>query len=288
MSVIAGALRRAGISLNPNAQVFVVDPSITGELQAAIDASVAGNGDHIFVERGGHTVTSTINFNKSGISVFAVDDGLAPLARGEFNPILSDASFTDGPAATITAPCHIRGMGFASRDTGATFFSGAACLIGGLATAAPFGVWLESCRFPKWALDNRYGLAIEGSSDCLVDRCGFEGVGSDFEGGIYMQGATANLEIADCRFTDCDYAMVFGTITGGGPGPDLDFHGNRVLGADSKGINTNAQTGRGIIWNNYFNTDQGASTFDRTTDQLDTQGFQLIGNYYKDESTGPT
>ena len=257
-------------------------------VQAAIDACVASRGDIIFMARGYDTVTETVNFNKTGITFVVQTFGGPRASMGEYTAIIADDTFTDGPVATITAPCTIDGLGFASKDAGTLFYSGAACLIGGLASAAPYGVHMVNCRFPKWGWTNRIGLAIEGSSDCLIENCQFEGVTQDFAAGIYMQGATANLEIKDCKFTDCDYAMVFGTITGGGPGPDLDFHGNRVIGADSKGINTNAQTGRGIIWNNYFNTDQGTSTFDRTTDQLDTQGFQLMGNYYKDESTGPT
>ncbi len=249
----------------------------------------ASNGDVVICMRGTETVTETQTFNVSGVTYLPEVMGLNPSAIGEFNALLADSTFTDGPVATITAPCWIDGLGFVSRDTGSTFFSGAACLIGGEASAAPFGVVMTGCRFPNWALDNRYGLAIEGGSDLLIDSCTFEGgATTDFEAGIYLQGATANLEINDCKFTDCDYAMNIGNITGGGPGPDLDFHGNRVIGADSKGINTNAGSGRGIIWNNYFNTDQGTSTFDRTTDQLDTQGYQLMGNFYKDESTGPT
>lgn len=262
--------------------------SIFSDLQAAIDACVSSRGDIINIARGTETVTKTIAFNKTGITVRVQGFGGHRQAMGEYTALLAAAAFVDGPVATFTAPCTVEGLGFISRDAGATFWAGAAALIGGLATASPYGVHLLNCRFPKWGLDNRFGLSIEGSSDCLIENCVFEGVTQDFEAGIYMQGATANLEIKDCKFTDCDYAMVFGAITGSGPGPDLDFHGNRILGADSKGINTNAQTGRGIIWNNYFNTDQGTATFDRTTDQLDTQGFQLIGNYYKDESTGPT
>ncbi len=257
-------------------------------MQAAIDATVDGRGDWIHCKRGSETVTQVVLFNKSGITVKVMDWGINPRAKGEFSALLADTSYVDGPVAKISAPCRIDGLGFVSRDTGSTFFSGAACLIGGDADATPFGVWLRNCRFPKWGLDNRIGLAIEGGSDLLIDYCTFEGVGADFEAGIYLQGATANLEIKDCRFTDCDYALNIGSITGGGPGPDLDFHGNRVLGDNSKGINTNAGSGRGHIWNNHFNTDQGTATFDRTTDQLDTQGYQLSGNFYKDESTGPT
>ena len=163
MGVIEG-VRGSFPTKSPNAQIIEVDPSISGSLQAAIDQAVAGNGDIILVKRGGHTVTTAVNFNKSGIMVIAVDDGLSPIARGEFNALLADAAYTDGPVAQITAPCYIQGMGFVSRDTGATFFSGAACLIGGAAPNGAFGVHMIHCRFPKWGLDNRIGLAIAGGA----------------------------------------------------------------------------------------------------------------------------
>jgi len=280
-------------------KVFYYDPTSGGDgnsglrpddakatLNAAIGLCTASRGDVIVCMRGTETVTETVAFDVSGITVIPETMGLNRSAQGEFNALLADTTFVNGPVATITAPCEIWGMGFAGRDTGATFYSGAAALIGGLATAAPFGVALHQCRFPKWGLDNRIGLSIEGSSDVLVDDCTFEGVGADFESGIYLQGAAQNIEIRNCRFSDCDYALTLGAFAGGGP--YLDFHHNTVLGADSKGVNTQANTAVGVIRANWFNTDQGASTFDRTTDQLDTQGLQLIGNYYKDESTGPT
>ena len=260
--------------------------TVFSTLQAAIDACVSSRGDMIWIARGTETVTSTVAFNKTGITVAVQSFGGHRKAMGEYTALLADTTFVDGPVATITAPCTIVGLGFAGRDTGATFWSGASALIGGLATAAPYGVHMYQCRFPKWGLDARIGLSIEGSSDCLIEDCEFEGVGSDLESGIYIQGGMGNLEVKDCVFRDCDYAMTMGAFAGGGP--HLDFHGNRVIGADSKGINTQANAATGVIWNNYFNTDQGAATFDRTTDQLDDQGLQLVGNYYKDESTGPT
>ncbi len=256
-------------------------------LQKAIDACTAGAGDFIFMGRGTETVTETVAFNKTGITVRVQSLGGHRKAMGEYTALLADTTFTDGPVATITAPCTIEGLAFAGRDTGATFWSGASALIGGLATAAPYGVHMLNCRFPKWGLDARIGLSIEGSSDCLIENCIFEGVTTDLEAGIYMQGATANLEIKDCRFVDCDYALGFGAITGGGPGPDLDFHGNRVIGADSKGVDTNGQTGRGLIWNNFFNTVVG-STFDAAVSTLETNGFMCVGNNYKGETFGPS
>ena len=248
----------------------------------------ANNGDVIVWMRGSESVTETVAFDVTGLTLMVQGFGGPKAAMGEYNAIYSAAAFVDGPAVTITAPTTIIGLGMVSRDATATFFGGAACLIGGTATASPYGVHLYKCRFPKWGLDNRFGLSIEGGSDIHIESCEFEGVGADFEAGIYMQGATANLEISDNRFTDCDYAMEFGSITGSGPGPDLDFHHNRIITPDSKGLDTNTQTCRGIIYNNWFTTDVGTSTYDRSTAALETAGIILTGNHYATEATGPT
>ncbi len=277
MSVIEGALRRAGITLNPNAQRMVVDPSISGELQSAIDNAVAGNGDLIMVSRGGHEVSATVEFNVSGLQVFAVDHGLNPLMRGEYNGIYSAASFTDGPAATITAPCHIRGLGFASRDTGASFWSGAACLIGGEAAATPVGVWMDRCRFPKWGLDNRIGLAIEGSTDTLVSWCSFEGVTQVFEAGIYIQGGgMQNLTLHNNFSRQCTAFLKAGSFGDGG-GPHLMMDRNIV--EDGLIFDTQGNAGTGIIYDNYSELAHGNS-YDASVATLQGLGWQLSGNHY--------
>lgn len=277
MAVIEGALQRAGITLNPNAQRMVVDPSITGELQSAIDNAVAGNGDLILVGRGGHEVSATVDFDVSGLQVYAVDDGLNPLARGEFNGIYAATSFVDGPVATITAPCHIRGMGFAGRDTGALFWSGAACLIGGDADATPFGVWMDQCRFPKWGFDNRIGLSIEGSSDVLVSGGSFEGVGAAFEAGIYIQGAMQNLTIHGNFFRQCTAAVKTGAFAGGGPHLLMD----RNVVEDGLILDTQGYTGTGFIYDNYSELAHGNS-YDAAVATLQGNGWQISGNHYKE------
>ncbi len=275
MSVIEGALRRAGITMNPNAQTMVVDPSITGELVSAISNAVAGNGDLIMVGRGGHETSATIDFNKSGLRIFAVDDGLNPLARGEFNGVYGDSDLTDAPAVQISAPCHVRGLGFASQDTGSLFFSGAACLIGGVGLATPFGVWIDACRFPKWNLANRIGLAIEGSSDVLVSWSSFEGVGSALEAGIYIQGAMQNLTLLNNHFRQCTAAVKAGAFAGGGPHLLM---GSNVV-EDGLIIDTQGGTANGFIYDNYSEL-AASSSYDAAVGTLQGKGWQISGNHY--------
>lgn len=246
-------------------------------LQAAIDKCVANRGDIIVKMRGGEEVTSTVAFNKAGISVVAVDAGWSPLARGEYHSIYAAASFTDGPAATVTEPCFISGLAFVSRDTGATHYYGAAMLIGGEADATPFGVWVKNCRFPKWGLDNRIGLAIEGSANCLIEDCDFEGVTQDFDSGIYVQGATQNLVIRGCHFRSCTYAVELGSFAGGGPhimlGPDN-------VCEDSKFLNVGGAAVTGMVFGNYCEGATDTGSYNTTVDALNALGLVFCDQHY--------
>ena len=247
------------------------------DMQSAIDATTAANNDVIYVARGSFTVTSTVNFNKSGIAVIVGNPGVSPWASGEYTALLADASFTDGPVATITAPCYIQGLGFASRDTGATFYSGAAALIGGLATAAPFGVHLRNCRFPKWGLDNRIGLAIEGSSDVLVESCIFEGVGANFASGIYVQGATQNLHLIGNVFHDCDAAITHGAFAGGGP---QCVYAYNIAEDCTKFLADGGNAATGIIYKNAIEIAATSAYTAASAAALVALGLNPVGNDY--------
>ncbi|KKL84679.1 hypothetical protein LCGC14_1962310 [marine sediment metagenome] len=280
MPTIEGVLR-SELRVGPTAEIFVND-TVNGPyftMQSAIDACVDNRGDIILKARGGEEVTSTVNFNKAGIRVVSVGPTMAPLAQGEFHSIYADAAFVDGPVATFTADrCVVDGLGFVSRDTGATFWSGAAALIGGGADANPFGVHLVNCRFPKWGLDNRIGLAIEGSSDVLIEHCGFEGVGSNFETGIYVQGATANLTVEGCVFRDCTYGITHGAFAGGGP--DALYKGNTFLAG--KVLDAGGNAAIALLTDNYSQFATNATSYSDTVSALQTLGIEFSGNHYSE------
>lgn len=247
-------------------------------LQAGIDACVSGRGDVILRLPGGEEVTSTVAFNKSGIYVKAVTYGVNPYASGELFSTYAAAAFTDGPAATVTERCTIEGLGFVSRDTGATFYGGAALLIGGESDATPFGAHLLNCRFPKWNLTNRIGVAVEGSSDCIIEGCDFEGVGANFDSGIYVQGATANITIIGNRFRDCTQGIQFGAFAGGGP--DCVIQGNvavhgSLLAAPSAAV--------GAVVDNYIPTkDVGDAYGGDSLGTLEGYGLWFADNHYSE------
>jgi len=287
LSGVEGSAHGEG-ALLPN--IFFVDPGTGSDsndgrdprrplatLQAAIDLCTANRGDIIVVQRGGgESVTSTVAFNKAGITVIGQQYGLSPLTRGEYFSVYAAAAFTDGPVATVTQPCAIIGLAFASRDTGATFYDGAAMLIGGLATALPYGVHVKDCRFPKWGLDNRIGIAIEGTTGVLIEDCDFEGVGADFDSGIYVQGACQNLVIRRNHFRSCTYGVLFGAFAGGGPhimlGPDNVFEDSKCLSA--------ASAATGIVFGNYCEGATDTGSYNDTVNNLNALGLVFSDQHY--------
>lgn len=224
---------------------------------------------------GGEEVTETITFNKSGITIIPGVYGANRYAMGELFSTYAAASFVDGPVATITSRCTIGGLGFASRDTGALFYDGAAMLIGGQADATPFGVNIVNCRFPKWGLDNRIGIAIEGGSDILIEGCDFEGVGADFDSGVYVQGASQNISILNNHFRDCTYAVVFGAFAGGGPECMIGHNvceGSKLLSAPSAAT--------GLVFDNWLMTATDSGSYNTTVNALNALGLQFSDNHY--------
>lgn len=285
-----GGVPVGGFFADTDASVFCVDPSNGSDgntgtydnpvatLSQALSLCTSGNGDIIVRMPGGEEVSSTVTVNVSGVTIIASHQGLNPLAKGEYYSMYAASTFTDGPVLQITARCTIIGMAFAGRDTGATFYNGAAVLIGGLASAAPFGVHILGCRFPKWGLDNRIGIGIEGSSDTLIEACSFEGVGASFDSGIYAQGAgLQNLEVSHCRFRQCTYAITHGSMGDGG-GPHCLYVGNYC--EDSKLLDSGGNTATGLIAGNYLETATDATSYDGTVDTLNGYGLNFAGNNY--------
>lgn len=244
-------------------------------LQAAIDLCVANRGDVVIRMRGGEAVTSTVTFDCAGMTVMAEGYGMAPLAIGEYFATYSE-TLTAAPVATVTADgVTIAGLGFAGDDARSMYYDGAAMLVGGLATAAPFGVRIVNCRFPKWGLDNRIGLAVEGSTDCIIEDCSFEGVTQDFGSGIYVQGAAQNIEILNNRFRNCTYGILFGVFSGGGP--HCIVKGN--ICEDSKLLSASSAA-TGIICGNWSEAAKGNTTYNGTIAAMATYGLVSCNNFY--------
>ncbi len=244
--------------------------------QAAINLCVAGRGDTITRLPGGEAVTTPVLFNKSGITYRAVNYGANPQAKGEIFSIYNTTA--DEFAGIITERCKIEGIGFASEDSRATFFYGAALMVGNTPDdALPFGVHIKNCRFPKWGMDNRIGLALQGPTDILVEGCSFEGVGGDLEAGIYLQGAAQNVNIFNNIFRECTYAIEFGAFAGGGP--ECIIKGNIMQ--DSKFLSVPAAGAlTGSLLDNWSPYATDGTTYSDTVNALQALGLVFSGNHY--------
>ena len=273
MPLIEGPVRALQLGIGLTSQIF--SATTQAELVAALAATVAGNADIILIPSNGIEVSSTVVVNKTGVRIIATDEGLNPLISGEFNAIYAAAGFTDGPVMTVNSPCELSGLGFAGRDTGALFFDGASLLLGGDADATPFGVWVHGCRFPKWGFDARIGVAVEGSSDCLIEDCGFEGVGSALAVGIYVQGACQNITIRRNHFRQVTAAIQFGAFAGGGPHAIIQSN----VVEDGLILDSQANTAPSFVIDNYSEVATGSS-YDDVVGTLNGQGIQFAGNHY--------
>jgi hypothetical protein len=256
-------------------------------LQGAIDATVADRGDLIIVKRRYTAITTGVNFNKQGITVVGQNFGMPPLYRGEY--FAQDCSATDGPAFTITKPCTIIGLGFHSS------WVGGISSIGLIEWASGDAGWvhLKHCRFMNWATANVYGLNFEAGANCVIEECSFEGNATQgfvnaaiAFGGSATQNPIRNI-VRNCVFSNCTYAIEH---KDGTPQEFIYGPGNITVPATvaTKFLNSKGAACTGIICGNFFYTAEGASTFDQTVANMETDGARCVGNEYETEGPGPT
>ena len=244
--------------------------------QGAIDACVSNRGDLIIVKRGYEAVTTPVLFNKAGITMVAQGFGMPPREQGEYFCI--DCS--SGPAAILSLPCHIKGLGFHTSDTGTKSCN---MRVDGDTSGWPGWYHIEDCRFPNWGTATEYGINFEGGANSLVSSCTFEGTsgGQKFAAGIaYGGGSSTNPiqnEVDNCRFRSCDYAIEH---VDGSPQKFL-YHSSFVV--DGKRLNSNGALGDGNLCNWYLETAATATASDDVSiADLKTGGINCSGNHYLD------
>ena len=282
-------------NLNQIGKVFYCDPTdgddangglrpdqAKATMDAAIGLCTADRGDVIIRMQGTETVSSAVEFDVAGITVIAEGYGLSPESKGEYFATQAASGYTDGPAARITARCTLIGLGFVSRDSGTVAQNRGAALTIGSSSSGAFGVHLLGCRFPKWGLDNRYGVYLDGTNaitDCTIEACTFEGVGSDFDYGILLNGAIQNPNIVRNKFRDCTYAVGYNAFAGGGP--DALIASNWVLTANGL-LDSNSQDAPTLVADNWLGVATGTGAFDVSIATLDGNNIFVADNHYKE------
>lgn len=283
MGVIEGAIARA-VGKNPNAQVFEVSPSATA-LQAAIDAAVADNGDIIIVNPGSHSVTTAVDINKRGITIMASELGLNPEAQGEKFTVNAAAAYTDGPAAIITDPCTIIGLGFAGRDLTKESLLIDCEEAGGFAGGF---IHLLNCRFSVWYGAIAAGIRTIGGTLNRIEGCTFDGLFGGFgTAAIIMENDTGGFAPAYTRVIgnyfesvgSAKHAIQFAT---GAVPVGLLIAENYVLpgftnGSECKLLDNNSVVSDGLVTRNHLGPfANAAAARSNNTNSL----LNWSGNYY--------
>ena len=267
----------SGIGNDANSGLSPDDAFLT--LQAAINACDNWRGDRIICAAGNQTVTTAVLFNKKGITVMAEDMGLPPDAAGERFMIYG--SHTDGPAAIISYPCKIIGMGFCGSET-----AGGSLEIDGTTGGFDGGnfVHLLNCRFSHWGIAKAYACILQGTGDVRIENCYFDGYTAGWTtAAIECQLATASgtwtTDIIGCKFMNpTTYALKMKTSSVPVRGI---VEGNRLIGS-GKFFDDNDVAGSWCFYGNYLPTATDTGSYADTVSNLKTAGYDFAGNNYSE------
>lgn len=264
-------------------------------LQGAINACVDLRGDVILVGPRTYVVTTPVLFNKKGITVSALFNFGGGQDNGERTTIDSQATPAI-PAAIISEPCVVTGLGFSSAN------SASGVLIGGTIQIGPGSgfdggnfVTIDNCRFTNWghavcAIDSQYNDYLK------IQNCDFDGTINGFGNSANVFAEAISLiqghyvTVKGNTFRGCTLAIKHGT-----PNPATAAHSNTNFLYDSnyvisdtaaavKFLDVNSivtyTTQNGMVSNNWFMTDTDTATYSDTVANLETVGVITTGNHY--------
>ena len=251
-------------------------------LQEAIDRCVDYRGDRILVYPGTQTVTTAVLFNKRGIVVEAMPSvGFNPYNRGERFVIYG--SHTDGPAALITEPCTIRGLGFCGSET-----LGASVEMDCEEAGAWAGAWnfLHQCRFSHWGIAKAYALLIKGTADNRIESCQFDGLWTGYTQaaiGLEDSGAQGvwNLTIKDNVFLNIGAGKYCIQLAAGTNFRQGLVEKNRNIGS-ALFFNSAGESGDAVFVENYTGGATDGGSYNDTVANLQIAGFDFAGNHYSE------
>jgi len=245
--------------------------------QEAIDRCIDWYGDLIICKAGTETVTEAVNFNKKGITVMAEYMGGPSMAMGE--RFVTYGSHTDGPAAIISAPCRIIGMGFCGSEA-----AGGSLEIDGTTGGFDGGnfVSLEYCRFSHWGIAKAYAIILQGTGDVTIDSCYIDGYTAGYTtAAIECQLATASgtwaTNIKNNLFMNpTTYALRMATSSV----PVRGYVENNKVVGSGKFFDDNDVDGSWCFYGNWLPTATDSGSYADTIDNLQTAGYDFADNHY--------
>jgi len=251
-------------------------------LQNAIDRCVDYRGDRILVYPGTQSVTTAVLFNKRGIVVEAMPSvGFNPYNRGERFTIYG--THTDGPAALITEPCTIKGLGFCGSEA-----AGASVEMDCEEAGAWAGAWnyLYQCRFVHWGIAKAYALEIKGTADNRIEACQFDGLWTGYTQaaiGLEDSGACGvwNLTIKDNVFLNIGAGKYCIQLAAGTHFRQGLVEKNRNIGS-ALFFNSAGEDGDAVFVENYPGGATDGGSYNDTVANLQIAGFDFAGNHYSE------
>jgi hypothetical protein len=261
-------------------------------LQAAIDSCRHNHGDKIVCKHGTQSVTATVSFNKRGITVATEGSGYG-YNTGERFMLYGPA---DAPAATITEPCSIFGMGFSGQYTGSGSHN---VLIHGLGGGFFGGyIAIRHCRFATWGASPDYALLCQGMTNADISDNVFDGGFDTYNvGAVGISSASDGIQVSGSRFKGNRFtsigegAYAFVHLSGKVPnhntyesnvlvGNASDVEGAKAAGKflDNNGC-TNYDT---FVFDNWIGLATNTGSYDDTVATLQGLGVRFAGNHYSE------
>lgn len=272
--------------VDPGSSVGDVDSDVEGDavfsnLQNAIDSCADWRGDLITCKAGTQTVTTSVLFNKKGITVEAEGMGMPLETMGERFMIYGSA--TDEPAAVISQPCKILGMGFSS-EYGST--GGHVLQIAGTGGWNGGFVDLYGCRFTHWgSTKHEQFVYINGPGNAsFIRHCTFDGLFTGITNGAIelADHATGSdgwtLTIENNIFINTTYGIVHESAVAPS---DCIYKSNLFL--ETKILDNNGCTNTNVLvadnWSPYATN---ATSYDDTVSTLQGLGIAFSDNHYNE------
>ena len=103
-------------------------------------------------------------------------------------------------------------------------------------------------------------------------------MGASFASGIYVQGATQNIEISNNVFRQCTYGILFGAFAGGGP--HCLIRGNVCEDSKLLSAGVSSEANPGLVCDNWCEGATDSGSYNDTVDNLNTGGLVFVDQHY--------